>query len=51
MAAIPIILAKRNLIAVAPTGSGKTAAFSLPILENLGNHEEGGPRCLVFSPS
>lgn len=51
MAAIPAILQKRNVIAIAPTGSGKTAAYGLPILENLKVHKEGGPRCLVFSPA
>ncbi|KAM3140403.1 hypothetical protein pb186bvf_007563 [Paramecium bursaria] len=51
MAAIPIILAGRSLIAMAPTGSGKTAAFTIPILQTLDNHKEGGPRCLIISPT
>lgn len=51
MAAIPIILAKRNLIALAPTGSGKTAAFAIPILQTLQKHKPGGARCLLFAPS
>lgn len=33
--AIPVILAGKNLIAAAQTGTGKTAAFVLPILQNL----------------
>lgn len=33
--AIPVILAGKNLIAAAQTGTGKTASFVLPILENL----------------
>ncbi|CAD8071366.1 unnamed protein product [Paramecium primaurelia] len=51
MVAIPIILQKKNLIAIAPTGSGKTCAFALPTLHNLESHKEGGPRCLVFAPA
>src|SRR3989338_41776 len=33
--AIPVILKGKDLLALAPTGSGKTAAFVLPILEML----------------
>ena len=35
--AIPVILAGKNLIAAAQTGTGKTASFVLPILQNLIN--------------
>jgi ATP-dependent RNA helicase RhlE len=34
-AAIPVVMAGKDLLALAPTGSGKTAAFVLPILEQL----------------
>jgi superfamily II DNA/RNA helicase len=34
-AALPAILAGRDLLALAPTGSGKTAAFALPLLQQL----------------
>ena len=35
LAAIPAILQKKDLLALAPTGSGKTAAYILPILQHL----------------
>lgn len=51
--AIPLALAGHDLIAVAPTGTGKTAAFLLPAMEKLlANPEQGrGPRVLVLSPT
>jgi ATP-dependent RNA helicase RhlE len=33
---IPVVLKRVDLIAIAPTGTGKTAAFTLPLLQNLG---------------
>ena len=38
--AIPPILAKRNVIVSAQTGTGKTAAFALPILQLLSEEEK-----------
>jgi len=49
--AIPAILAGRDLVASAPTGTGKTAAFGLPILNRLGPHRPMGPRVLVLEPT
>ena len=59
--AIPYLLEGRDLIGCAQTGTGKTAAFMLPILHKLlqtanhesqtTNHEAGHPRALVLSPT
>jgi ATP-dependent RNA helicase RhlE len=47
--AFPIILGGRDLIGTAQTGTGKTAAFALPVLTLLGHH--GKFRCLVLEPT
>src|ERR1035441_10642882 len=49
--AIPIVLTGRDLIGSAQTGTGKTAAFALPVLCKLGIHRTGGPRVLVLEPT
>jgi len=51
LAAIPAVLGGRDLIASAPTGTGKTAAFALPVLNRLGPHRAAGPRVLVLEPT
>src|SRR2546423_8748905 len=48
--AIPLILAGTDVIGSAQTGTGKTAAFALPILSQLGQHSPQ-PRMLVLEPT
>lgn len=48
--AIPLILAGQDVIGSAQTGTGKTAAFALPILSQLGRHEPQ-PRVLILEPT
>jgi ATP-dependent RNA helicase RhlE len=48
--AIPLILAGQDVIGSAQTGTGKTAAFSLPILSQLGQHSRD-TRVLVLEPT
>src|SRR5258705_13157416 len=49
--AIPHIIAGEDVIATAQTGSGKTAAFLLPILQRLLKERPGKTRALVLSPT
>jgi ATP-dependent RNA helicase RhlE len=48
--AIPLILSGKDVIGSAQTGTGKTAAFALPILSKLGPHAPG-PRVLILEPT
>ncbi|MBU3699664.1 MAG: DEAD/DEAH box helicase [Candidatus Kapabacteria bacterium] len=51
--AIPVVLAGRDIFGCAQTGTGKTAAFGLPILHRLHNEGpfRGGPRVLILAPT
>ena len=50
-AAIPPVLAGRDLLAGAQTGTGKTAAFVLPLLQLLAGPSGRAPRALVLAPT
>jgi superfamily II DNA/RNA helicase len=55
IATIPLVLARRDLVGVAQTGTGKTAAFALPILERISaaplRIDAKSCRVLVLSPT
>ena len=48
--AIPLVLAGHDVIGSAQTGTGKTAAFGLPMLSKLATHAPG-PRTLILEPT
>ena len=50
-AAIPILREGRDLVGQAETGTGKTAAFALPLLERLTGDGAAGPQALVLVPT
>jgi ATP-dependent RNA helicase RhlE len=49
--AIPSVLSGRDLLGAAQTGTGKTAAFALPILQRLSERNSSAIRCLVVTPT
>ena len=53
--AIPLILAGRDVLGLAQTGTGKTAAFGLPLLQHLAEKRQGNaphtPRALILAPT
>ncbi len=51
--AIPVILSGRDLLAAAQTGTGKTAGFTLPLLELLNRSKAASkaPRVLILTPT
>jgi len=49
--AFPIVLGGKDLIGASQTGTGKTAAFGLPLLSILKAHAQIGPRILILEPT
>ena len=53
--AIPLILSGRDVLGLAQTGTGKTAAFGLPLLQHLSKERKGNipnaPRALILAPT
>lgn len=49
--AIPMILQNQDLIACAQTGTGKTAAYILPVLDKILREEERGLNTLIIAPT
>ena len=49
--AFPIVLGGKDLVGASQTGTGKTAAFMLPILSLLKEHAPRGPRVLILEPT
>lgn len=48
---IPAALDGRDILGLAQTGTGKTAAFVLPILQRLNTKRRPGPRALILAPT
>lgn len=48
---IPIILGGNDLLGTAQTGTGKTAAFAIPILQNLSMVKSSGIKALILTPT
>ena len=58
MQALPVAMGMRDMIGLAPTGSGKSAAFLLPLISFLlqqplvrGNLIQDGPYGLIMAPT
>jgi ATP-dependent RNA helicase RhlE len=49
--AIPLVMAGRDVMGLAQTGTGKTAAFALPILHRLMSGSRGHVRALIVAPT
>ncbi len=48
---IPAALKGRDILGLAETGTGKTAAFALPLLDRFARRHRRGPRALILAPT
>ncbi|CAB0016652.1 unnamed protein product [Nesidiocoris tenuis] len=48
---IPLVIEGRDVVAMARTGSGKTACFLIPLFEKLKIHNKNGTRAIILSPT
>ena len=51
MQSVPLLISGREVLACAPTGSGKTAAFLIPMLARLGSPQRRGLRAVAIAPT
>ena len=49
--AYPVILSGKNIVGIAQTGTGKTFAYLLPLLQNLKFSKQANPRVLILVPT
>ena len=49
--AIPVAMAGQDVLGLAQTGTGKTAAFAIPCIERILTNKRKGPRILVIGPT
>jgi ATP-dependent RNA helicase RhlE len=49
--AIPVVMEGKDVLGLAQTGTGKTAAFALPILQRLSTGPRGVVRALIVAPT
>ncbi len=49
--AIPVINSGVNMVGIAQTGTGKTAAYLLPLVTRLGREQARDPRCIILVPT
>ena len=50
-ACIPTIISGGDVIGQSQTGTGKTAAFSIPLIEKLESHSSKKPKAIILTPT